>query len=248
MVLNLDQYKLHCQSYLVQIKIRRKQPRDDNIFCIMHLCQGRGSFDPCISSKASGGRVREPMQSVNDSWCFNNFLVFFSNCFLCFQGRWKALKVLCCKTWIVVFLHSFSDKKNVHPGPETLATPTRRYCKGWYISQFASHWNFKILIPPPWNSRIDTQNWCYIWKGRYTHQSHHSLCIYINFHGFSGVYTVGSRKHLLHFYYRTTNRWHEETPSRPEFHGRCFHFESHADRSEIRIYLEVRLDGTDTKR
>ena len=67
MVLNLDQYKIHCQSYFVQIKIRRKQPRDDNIFCIMHLCQGRGSFDPCISSKASGGRVREPMQSVNDS-------------------------------------------------------------------------------------------------------------------------------------------------------------------------------------
>lgn len=124
----------------------------------MHLWQGRGSFDPCISSKASGGRVREPMQSVNDSWCFNNFLVFFSNCFLCFQGRWKALKVLCCKTWIVVFLHSFSDKKNVHPGPETLATPTRRYCKGWYISQFASHWNFMILIPRTWNSRIDTQN------------------------------------------------------------------------------------------
>lgn len=124
----------------------------------MHLCQGRGSSDPCISSKASGGRVREPMQSMNDSWCFNNFLVLFSNVFLCFHGRWNALKVLCCKTWIVVFLHSFSDKKNVHPGPETLATPTRRYCKGWYISQFASHWNFMILIPPPWNSRIDTQN------------------------------------------------------------------------------------------
>ena len=158
MVLNLDQYKLHCQSYLVQIKIRRKQPRDDNIFCIMHLCQGRGSFDPCISSKASGGRVREPMQSVNDSWCFNIFLVFFPFFFYVFKSRWKALEVLCCKTWIVVFLHSFSDKKNFHPGPETLATPTRRYCKGWYISQFASHWNFMILIPPPWNSRIDTQN------------------------------------------------------------------------------------------
>lgn len=77
----------------------------------MHFCQGRGSSDSCISSKASGGRVREPMQSVNDSWCFQFFGVFF-HCFPCFQGRWKALKVLCCKSWIVVFLHSFSDKKS----------------------------------------------------------------------------------------------------------------------------------------
>ena len=51
-----------------------------------------------------------------------------------------------------------TDKKKRSSGPETLATPTRRYCKGWYISQFASHWNFMILIPRPWNSRIDTQN------------------------------------------------------------------------------------------